>query len=146
MIQRWLSIFLRLLLSAVFLYAAYTKLKQPWLVFAMAIDSYRLLPEWAVLALARTLPWLEAAIGALLLFGIGLRFTAIAASALLAGFFAVMVFSYVRGNQIDCGCFGLGEALGPATLIRDGLLVAASVALSWFACRAGRFHTIGKPS
>lgn len=131
MIQRWLSIFLRLLLSAVFLYAAYTKLKQPWLVFAMAIDSYRLLPEWAVLGLARTLPWLEAAIGVLLLFGIGLRYTAIGASVLLGGFFAVMVFSYIRGNQIDCGCFGLGEALGPATLIRDGLLVAAALALSW---------------
>jgi uncharacterized membrane protein YphA (DoxX/SURF4 family) len=131
MMQRWLSIFLRLLLSAVFLYAAYTKLKQPWLVFAMAIDSYRLLPEWAVLTLARALPWLEAAIGALLLFGIGLRFTAIAASGLLVAFFAVMLFSFMRGNQIDCGCFGLGEALGPGTLIRDGLLVAASLALTW---------------
>jgi putative oxidoreductase len=146
MIKRWLSIFLRLLLSAVFLYAAYTKLKQPWLVFAMAIDSYRLLPEWAVLALARTLPWIEAAIGALLLFGIGLRFTAIAASAFLGGFFTVMVFSYSRGNQIDCGCFGLGETLGTATLIRDGLLVAASLTLTWTVCRAGRFRTIGKPS
>src|SRR6266481_5665434 len=111
--KRVLWILLRLFVGGVFLYAAYTKLKQPWLVFAMAIDSYRLLPEWAVLALARTLPWLEAGIGALLLFGIGLRFTAIAASALLAGFFAVMVYSYIRGNQIDCGCFGLGEALGP---------------------------------
>ena len=146
MMQRWLGIFLRVLLSVVFLYAAYTKLKQPWLVFAMAIDSYRLLPEWAVLTLARALPWLEAAIGALLLFGIGLRFTAIAASGLLAAFFSVMLYSYVRGNQIDCGCFGLGEALGPGTLIRDGLLVAASLALTWTVYRAGRFHTIGKPS
>ncbi len=146
MIKRWLGIFLRLLLSAVFLYAAYTKLKQPWLVFAMAIDSYRMLPEWAVLTVARTLPWLEAAIGALLLFGIGLRFTALAASVLLGTFFAVMVYSYIRGNQIDCGCFGLGEALGPATLIRDGLLVAASVGLTWTAWRAGRFRRIGKPS
>jgi uncharacterized membrane protein YphA (DoxX/SURF4 family) len=143
--KRWLSIVLRLLLSAVFLYAAYTKLRQPWLVFAMALDSYQMLPEWAVLALARTLPWLEAAIGLLLLFGIGLRFTAIAASGLLAAFFGVMVYSYVRGNQIDCGCFGLGEALGPATLIRDGLLVAASLALTWTACRAGHFRTTGKP-
>jgi uncharacterized membrane protein YphA (DoxX/SURF4 family) len=146
MTKRWLSIVLRLLLSVVFLYAAYTKLRQPWLVFAMALDSYQMLPEWAVLALARTLPWLEAAIGALLLFGIGLRFTAIAASAMLAAFFAVMLYSYVRGNQIDCGCFGLGEALGPATLIRDGLLVTASLTLTWTACRAGRFRTIGKPS
>ncbi len=131
MMKRWLSIALRLVLSVVFLYAAYTKLRQPWLVFAMAIDSYQMLPEWGVLALARTLPWLEAAIGALLLIGIGLRFTAIAASAMLAGFFSVMLYSYARGKQIDCGCFGLGEALGPATLIRDGVLVAASLLLTW---------------
>ena len=131
MMKRWLSLVLRLVLSAVFLYAAYTKLRQPWLVFAMAIDSYQLLPEWAVLSLARTLPWLEAAIGVLMLFGIGLRFTAIAASVMLAGFFSVMLYSYAGGKQIDCGCFGLGEALGPGTLIRDGLLVAASLGLTW---------------
>ena len=40
--MRRLLITLRLIVAAVFLYAAYTKLREPWLVFAMAIDAYQL--------------------------------------------------------------------------------------------------------
>ena len=41
---RRLRLVLRLLLGAVFVYAAYTKLRQSWLLFALSIDSYQLLP------------------------------------------------------------------------------------------------------
>src|ERR1700676_1884958 len=88
-------------LGAVFVYAAYTKLRQSWLLFALSIDSYQLLPEWAVLALARVLPWLGVAGGLLLLGGVRLRYASIAASLLLALFFGVMVWSYARGAGID---------------------------------------------
>ena len=128
--RRWLVLILRVALAAVFIYAAWSKLRQPWLLFAMAIDAYGLLPQWAVMALARALPWLELALGILLLTGFWLRYTAIAASALLAVFFAVMLRSYAKGLQIDCACFGLGEAISLKTLLRDGLLVLSSVALS----------------
>ena len=128
---------LRLLVGGVFLYAAYTKLRQPWLVFAMSIDSYRMLPEWAVLTIARVVPWLELTIGLMVVAGLWLRYSAAAASLMLAAFFGVMLYTYGRGMQIDCGCFGLGEALGPKTLARDGLLVAASVLLAWSGFRAG---------
>jgi uncharacterized membrane protein YphA (DoxX/SURF4 family) len=127
---RRVILILRLALGAVFIYAAWTKLRQPWLVFAMSIDSYQLLPEWAVLALARTLPWLELLIGVLLAAGFKLRYTAAAASALLVFFFALMLRSYFKGQGIDCGCFGLGEAISPKTLVRDGSLLAAAVLLT----------------
>lgn len=120
----------RILLAAVFLYAAYTKLRQPWLVFAMSIDSYELLPENGVLFLARTLPWLELAIGVLLLAGYQLRYVALTATVVLATFFAVMLRSYIKGLGIDCGCFGVGEALSVKTLVRDGSLVALSALLT----------------
>jgi uncharacterized membrane protein YphA (DoxX/SURF4 family) len=120
---------LRLMLAAVFLYAAWTKLKQPWLVFAMSIDTYQLLPEWAVLTLARTLPWVELGVGVLLLAGVWIRYTSAAAAALLAVFFGIMLVSYGKGMGIDCGCFGLGEALTAKTLARDGALLAAAVVL-----------------
>ncbi len=113
-----------------FLYAAYTKLRQPWLLFAMSIDAYEILPEWAALALGRTLPWMELALGALLATGFGLRYSAAGASALLGLFFAVMVRSYAKGMRIDCACFGFGEAIGPATLARDGILLALSITLT----------------
>ena len=47
-VLRVLTILLRLSLGGIFLYAAWTKLKDPWALFAMAIDSYQLLPTWAV--------------------------------------------------------------------------------------------------
>ena len=120
---------LRLLLGAVFIYAAYTKLRQSWLLFALSIDSYQLLPEWGVFAVARTLPWLELALGILLIAGIWLRQLSVLAAAILALFFSVMVVSYFRGAAIDCGCFGVGEPLSLKTLLRDGLLLAAAIAL-----------------
>ena len=138
---RYLTVVGRLVLGAVFLYAAYTKLRQPWLLFAMSIDAYKLLPEQGVLFLARTIPWLELGLGILLLAGFGLRYAATFSSVLLLTFFAVMVRAYAKGMGIDCGCFGVGEALGPRTLVRDGLLVALSIALAVGAFRVSRQQT-----
>lgn len=129
------QLFLRLMLGAVFIYAAYTKLRQSWLLFALSIDSYQLLPEWAVFALARTLPWLELALGVLLIAGVALRFLSVVATAILGLFFTVMLVSYFRGAGIDCGCFGVGEALSAKTLARDGLLLTAALALVTLAWR-----------
>ena len=128
----------RLGLGAVFLYAAYTKLKLPWITFAATIEAYKLLPESGVVFVARTLPWFEATLGALLVLGFGLRWAAAAASALLLAFFAAMVRSYALGLQIDCGCFGPGDALSWKTLIRDGLLTSVAVALAVASFRATR--------
>ena len=133
--MRRLILILRLALGAVFLYAAYTKLSQPWLLFAMAIDGYQLLPQWAVLAVARTLPWAELALGLLLLAGFGLRWASAAVTALLAVFFALMIRSYAKGMSIDCGCFGAGDALSAKTLVRDGLLLASSGLLTFLNMR-----------
>jgi uncharacterized membrane protein YphA (DoxX/SURF4 family) len=127
---RWLRLLLRLTLAGVFLYAAWTKLRQPWLMFALSIDAYQLLPEWAVLTTARVLPWLELAIGVLLLIGVWLRYVSILAAAILGVFFAIMLLSFGKGMGIDCGCFGVGEPLTAKTLARDGLLLAAAIMLA----------------
>jgi len=126
---RRVTLVLRLLLGAVFIYAAYTKLRQSWLLFALSIDSYQLLPEWAVFLLARTLPALELVLGVLLIAGVWLRYLSIVAAAILGLFFSVMVVSYFRGAGIDCGCFGVGEPLSAKTLLRDGVLLTAAVVL-----------------
>ena len=136
--RRTLIFVFRLALGAVFLYAAYTKLRHPWMLFAFSINSYQVLPEWAVTFLARTLPWFELLLGLFLLIGWPLRTAAASASALLMLFFAVMLRSYYKGMSIDCGCFGFGEALGPKTLIRDGVLVVLALALTLLAFRQSR--------
>lgn len=131
--KRHLLMALRLFMAAVFLYAGWTKLRQPWLVFALSIDAYQVLPEWAVLVTARVLPWLELALGILLLSGWQLRWISLASAALLAGFLALMVSAWSKGMAIDCGCFGLGEALGPRTLARDGSLLGVAGLLAMLA-------------
>jgi uncharacterized membrane protein YphA (DoxX/SURF4 family) len=123
---RWIVLIGRVLLGVIFLAAAWTKMpwRQPAVLFAMTIDSYRLLPFWGVNLVARGLPWLELAIGLALLIGRGLRAVSIVASLLLLGFFSLMVRTYALGLEINCGCFGPGERLGPLSLLRDGSLLA----------------------
>lgn len=136
--MKWLRLALRLLLAVVFIYAAYVKLKEPWLLFAMSIDSYQLLPEWAVLLIARTLPWAELLLGLVLASGYGLRWAAIVTTIQLLGFFTVMLRSHLKGMGIDCGCFGTGEALTWKTLARDGFLTVCSILLTILAFRSNR--------
>ena len=134
----------RLFLGGLFLYAGYAKLYLPGMnphppisvalaLFATQIDSYQLLPPSAVNLLAHTLPFAEIALGILLILGFGLRVWASVASMILLGFFGVVVRSYAMGLQINCGCFGPGEALTIKTVIRDGLLVALSLLVTIFA-------------
>jgi len=77
----------------------------------------------------------------MLVLGFGLRWVAAAASALLLAFFAIMVRSYALGLEIDCGCFGPGDALSWKTLVRDGLLTSVAVALAIFSFRNARGST-----
>src|SRR5579872_4972650 len=125
----------RLVLGGIFVYAAWIKLKEPWLLFAMSIDAYKVLPQWGVLAVARTLPWFELALGLLLVTGRLPKISSVAATGLLGVFFGLMVRAYVRGETIDCGCFGPGEAISPLTLLRDGSLLLGALFLAVMAFR-----------
>lgn len=121
-------------MGGVFLYAAWSKLREPWALFAIAVDAYGILPQWAVVAVARALPWAELALGVLLLAGWFIRLSSTAATLLLAGFFALLLRAWFAGLEIECGCFGPGDPISPRTLARDGLLLAASLlltALAW---------------
>jgi uncharacterized membrane protein YphA (DoxX/SURF4 family) len=133
--HKYAVVLLRLVLGAVFVYAAYMKLRDPWTLFAMSIDGYKLLPEWGVVTLARTLPWFELILGLALISGLALRYASVAGAALLGVFFVIMAISYARGMAIECGCFGPGEALGPKTLLRDGTLVLLAIALAVLSMR-----------
>jgi len=124
--RRMFLIAVRLLLAGIFLWAAIAKLREPWLLFAANLDSMQLLPTPAVFFIARVLPWAELLLGALLLTGLQARYTVPVATVMLLIFFGVLVDAYWRGLTVDCGCFGPGEALGPLTLVRDGLLLAIS--------------------
>jgi uncharacterized membrane protein YphA (DoxX/SURF4 family) len=123
----------RLVLGAIFVYAAYVKLKAPWQLFAMSIDSYQVLPLGMAEMAAHVIPWLELALGLLLIVGIGLRISGTITALILGTFFALMLRAYFKGMQIDCGCFGPGETISWKTLLRDGSMVADAVAMTWLA-------------
>src|SRR5215469_7437865 len=120
-------ILLRLVLGGIFIYAAYTKLREPWQLFAAGIRSYEVLPMQAADLLARTLPWFELLLGVLLIVGRWLRVSTVAVSGLLLVFFTLMVRAHVKGQTIDCGCFGPGETISWKTLLRDGSMLAGSL-------------------
>ncbi|MGH9703118.1 MAG: MauE/DoxX family redox-associated membrane protein [Candidatus Acidiferrales bacterium] len=126
----------RLGMGGIFLYAAYSKLwplsavKTNLAFFAMQVDSYQLLPGWAVMFVAKTLPWFELVLGLGLVAGWPLRLSSSAASALILGFFIVIVRSYAMGLQINCGCFGQSEKLDYWAILRDGSMLALSLAVT----------------
>ncbi len=127
------AILSRLALAAIFVYAAWVKLKAPWFVFAASIDSYRLLPTDATVLLAKTLPWFELLLGALLILGFRVRWVAIVCAVLLGGFWLSMLRAYLKGMDIDCGCFGPGERISVYTLLRDSLMVILCAIVWWTA-------------
>jgi hypothetical protein len=49
-----------------------------------------------------------------------------------------MVRAYATGMEINCGCFGPGEAISVRTLVRDGGLLAVSLFLTWTSFRGRR--------
>jgi uncharacterized membrane protein YphA (DoxX/SURF4 family) len=125
-----LALLLRIALGAIFVYAAWVKLREPWELYALAISGYEVLPLWAVEMVARTLPWLELAIGIGLIAGIWLRISATVTSLLLLVFFALMVRAFAKGMQINCGCFGGDDPISKWTLLRDGSMLAGSLLLT----------------
>jgi uncharacterized membrane protein YphA (DoxX/SURF4 family) len=134
----------RIILGLIFIYAAWMKLKDPWQLFAVSVDGYELLPPQGVVIVARTLPWFELILGALLVGGLWLRITAPAVTALLLGFFGILLSSYMKGMAIDCGCFGPGGALGPTTLIREGALLLVSIALTVLTFTKRQLNSVGQ--
>jgi putative oxidoreductase len=130
---RWILLAARLILGAIFIYSAISKLKDPWMLFAMAVNSYQILPEWAVTVVARGLPWFELLLGAFLISGWKLRWSALAADGLLGTFLAVNLYSFIKNphsGAITCGCFGAGEKLGPLTLAIDASMFAVALAVT----------------
>lgn len=132
------ALILRVVLGAIFVVAAWMKLREPWAIFAIAIDSYQVLPAWAVEIVARALPWFELLLGVVLIAGLWRHVTSAAASLLLSVFFVLMVRAMIKGMQIDCGCFGPGDRLSWVTLLRDGALLGSSLFVTATAFRRRR--------
>ena len=133
---RWVSTGARLVLGGVFLVAGVIKAIDPQSSVA-AVRAYQLLPSSFATIVGWGLPFVEIALGLLLLAGIATRAVAAAAAILLLIFMAAVVSVAVRGLSIDCGCFGGGGEVAPGQtaygreLVRDTGLLLLALWLVW---------------
>jgi uncharacterized membrane protein YphA (DoxX/SURF4 family) len=98
----------------------------------IAVQAYDLLPGGVSSVVAGALPFLELALGVLLLVGLGTRIAAVVSAVVLVAFIGAVAQSWARGLTIDCGCFGggghvaAGQTRYPQEILRDlGFLVLA---------------------
>ncbi len=137
----------RLGLAAVFLVSGVLKAVDPDATY-VAVRAYDVLPRASVAVVAAVLPWLEIALGLVLLAGLATRVAAVAASGLLLVFVAGVTQAWVRGLAIDCGCFGGGGAVDPdettygQELLRD---VAFLLMAGWLVVRPATLGVAGLP-
>ncbi|WP_257626443.1 MauE/DoxX family redox-associated membrane protein [Janthinobacterium sp. NKUCC06_STL] len=89
--------------------------------------------------LAWLMPTCELAIAFMLTLAMSTWWGAIAGAALLALYSAVLVYKLQQGQRPSCNCFGQQDAtpIGPATLLRNGVLLSMAGALI-YAGPAGR--------
>jgi uncharacterized membrane protein YphA (DoxX/SURF4 family) len=127
----------RLGLAAVWLISGGLKAADP-LQTTVAVHAYDVLPPIGVEIVAALLPWVEIALGLLLLAGLGTRLVAVLSGLLVLAFMAGVAQAWARGLTIDCGCFGgggqvaVGQTRYVQELLRDtGFLVMAA----WLAVR-----------
>jgi uncharacterized membrane protein YphA (DoxX/SURF4 family) len=107
----WISTVARLGLAAVWLAAGGLKVGD-LAASGRAVNAYQLFPYEVAKVIGAAQPFLEIALGLLLLAGLAVRLSAGISAALLLIFIAGIVSAWARGLQIDCGCFSAGGELG----------------------------------
>jgi uncharacterized membrane protein YphA (DoxX/SURF4 family) len=140
----------RLVLGGIFVYAGISKIFFPnthlWPMFvlkfsvstnlstfAQQVESYKLLSPAAVDFVAHALPFVEIALGLLLLIGWRLRIWASLVTLIMLGFLTVVTRAYLLHMNINCGCFATPEPLTIKTVIRDSLFTALALLMTVFA-------------
>jgi putative oxidoreductase len=128
----------RLIPAAVFLAAAYGKLRDPY-AFAVSVYAYRVLPASLATVFAVVTPAIEVIAALALATGRLWRGGAIVIGGLLLVFIAGLAQAILRGIDIDCGCFGKGSSPVSFWLIARnyGLLLLALFPLAVERARRG---------
>jgi uncharacterized membrane protein YphA (DoxX/SURF4 family) len=128
----WLERLGRWAVAGIFLGAAVPKILNPG-EFASDVSHYAI-PFWDPLVnlIAITVPWVEAVTGLALLSGFAAEGAILLSNGFFLFFMVLLGQAWVRGLDIDCGCFGHSDARGHVGLafLRDiGFLSLAAVTL-----------------
>jgi putative oxidoreductase len=120
----YLSVFCRVLLAAIFISFALSKIMRP-AVFALNVVDYNLTPAWGVNLWSLALPWGELVAGLFLLLGIRTRAAATLIAAMNVIFIVGLVNAILHHMPINCGCVGeVGEPVNWLKVMKNtGMLV-----------------------
>lgn len=137
-LRPWLGTAARLGLAAVWLIAGATKVGD-LAASGRAVNAYQVMPYELATVIGAALPFVELALGVLLLVGLATRLAAGFSAALLLVFITGIASAWSRGLAIDCGCFGSGGQLAAGQapsylpeILRDlGFLALAGFLLIW---------------
>jgi uncharacterized membrane protein YphA (DoxX/SURF4 family) len=110
-IRPWLGTVVRLGLAAVWLTAGASKVTD-LAAAGRAVNAYQLMSYDVAKVIGAALPFVEIALGLLLLAGLATQVAGVVSATLLAVFIAGISSAWARGLSIDCGCFGGGGQLG----------------------------------
>ena len=111
--QPVITLLARLILGGVLLAAGGLKVFKPT-DSANAVAAYKLMPTEIAHLIGYALPWLEVAIGLLLIVGFMVRPAAVFSGLIMIVFIGAIASVWARGMLIDCGCFGGGGEIDPS--------------------------------
>ena len=126
----------RLLLGAMWLYYSVPKLTQPTQNIADVRD-FQILPSGLVTPFAYGQPYVELALGLLLILGLGTRLVALLSAIVLLVYIGGIISLGARGISITCGCGGGGGQVAEGQtrytldVLRDVLYLIPALWLLW---------------
>ena len=135
--QPWFGLLARLVVGGVIFAAGYLKVGHI-AKSQMAVRAYDVLPIGIANFLGTVLPFVEVAIGLLLILGAAIRINALLSAALMVLFILAITQAGLRGLTIDCGCFGGGGQVEPGQtkylqeIARDTVLLLLAIYLYRF--------------
>ena len=128
------------LVSAQLIHAGAAKLRRGDVVVSFA--RYEVLPLGAVRLLAPALPWLEIALGLMLVCGVLPGLAVVIAGLTFLLFSAAILINLLRGRSIECGCRGSGRPISWGLLWEDVACAAACSLVAFVGQPAGLVQAV----
>ena len=153
----------RLVLGPIFVYAGCSKVflpnhtLWPWFFlkfsiatnisnFAVQVESFKMLSPWGAQWVSHILPFTEIAVGLLVLIGWRLRIWASFLTAIMVGFFCVVLRAYLLHMDINCGCFATPEPINLKKVLEDAAMAGLAMLMTTLAfVEARRPHPWSSP-
>jgi uncharacterized membrane protein YphA (DoxX/SURF4 family) len=132
----WAERLARWALAGIFLAAAVPKILDP-AGFATDISHFVMVPDPLVNPMAIALPWIEAVAALALLSGFAVEGALLLINLLMTVFLVALAQAWIRGLDINCGCFGHSEAKGETELsfVRDLAFLSLGILAAWLRSR-----------